>query len=702
MCFKPLEALLIVKEEIECFDNQQMDNDSLIEKLCFPNNRIIDILSSYSDSTYLPEAMELLFCYLKKNQQSIDEVIDCIKNNYSINIDSYKMDYYTVNCVINALMNYTEETKDTKIFLEIANHYLNVVYTATEETRNNTITMFRIPLILTTGCKEYRKRIWQGLLDITKEAKCRDLIIKILEDYSIGWCDEVNKDVFEYDKSFIIPIIKLLCESNLLECCIIINNLVNKWNHYEIDDYDDINCILQCDLWIVYELFSESRWDGNITYDEFQEYRKQKISDYANDLLLEEIDDVVSIVNSFNIGIIKGNSYAIEEGVLIFAQTFFGDKERLLRFTNSYICRGQKLNVCPCLIIQELINLFGIDFTYDHIFSNDFPQKNEWQYYFFKLIPIEKISITWCDKFLSYLEEDNDRNIKNSSFRDIIFLDNYARFNPQIYCQAISIILNKEKYNPFMINIYLCLLLNYSYTKPEELAKKVMGNMEILRKMYFSVVKYDSNVDYDGKILWYFIHNDICWAEWYLEFFINSAQKHFRINSFWMLENYIQVIDLFVYQMIGKFPFSKREIIHRFKYLFSNDKANTLINERQKEWINHVIETEIYNIEFIKTLFYCISELSDQLRKIAVLKFIELNYDYDYFSQLTLESFNMSAFGSLVPHMQQRVQFYEELLPYFTGIKFLNHKKLILDKIEFWKRNIEDEELDEFLSKRSL
>lgn len=54
----------------------------------------------------------------------------------------------------------------------------------------------------------------------------------------------------------------------------------------------------------------------------------------------------------------------------------------------------------------------------------------------------------------------------------------------------------------------------------------------------------------------------------------------------------------------------------------------------------------------------------------------------------------------MLPYMEQRIRFYESLLPNFTGLALLKHKNLLIEGIEMWKRRIERQQIDEILEER--
>lgn len=96
-------------------------------------------------------------------------------------------------------------------------------------------------------------------------------------------------------------------------------------------------------------------------------------------------------------------------------------------------------------------------------------------------------------------------------------------------------------------------------------------------------------------------------------------------------------------------------------------------------------------------LFSAIEELPCERRKKAVEKFLSLNADPDIFERLPLEPSHWGGNGSMIPDMQERIEYLHSLLPLVSGIKYLKQKQRIEREIGCWKERIHSEEVRELL-----
>lgn len=84
---------------------------------------------------------------------------------------------------------------------------------------------------------------------LSEEAYWEKDIRNILEKYAEGWYDEVEKDVFEFDKEYVVKLVDKLWEINKIRYCVLCKKLKKKWNHYGIDSADEFNIIFECEEW---------------------------------------------------------------------------------------------------------------------------------------------------------------------------------------------------------------------------------------------------------------------------------------------------------------------------------------------------------------------------------------------------------------------------------------------------------------------
>lgn len=701
--FRPEEVLLIVKDKIEAVDTDEIciDEIDFSKDKYHIEDKIIEMLSGYNNRQLLPEAVELMCDYVEKKQSVIEPIMKCIKTHYSIDRNTYKHDYFTANVFVEEIKRRRKSPIITKLFMGIASHFLKVLYRPAESGRGNTVVMYTLPVTLTEGSKKYRSGIWGELIVLSEDEYWEKDISYILGKYAEGWHDEVEKDVFEFDKEYIVQLVNKLWHKNKIRYGVLCKKLKRKWKHYGIESADEFNMVFECDEWKIYDIFSDKHLETELPYEEAEKQRECEIRAYAASLEQEGIENLIDKANEIAHEL-EREKYQIIHGLGTIVDVLASDKEKLYYFAKCYVEKGNYIELRPYILIRNLILHYGSEYVYNFIWGKEFAQKNRWQFEFFEIFPKEEINSLWLERLIKFLEDDGDKEIKSSPYRDLKFLDNFILFEPDIYCIATRIILKKQEYSKFMVQMYFEWLFNDHVWKPEELIIKFSADMELLKEVYFCAIQLDSHTDYEGIFIKYFISVDNSWLQSYAEYTNMNEERsylyeHDRIVACWDLDNYVEIFDYLLDFIVDRNEYYRWRSKEEFRNILVHEQGRGTRNERKDSWV--LLTVERYNKDNKKmiALFEALSELGTNIREKAVAKFVQYNTDYEIFKELSLEPNHWGGTGSMVPCMQGRVKFYESLLPYLTGIDLLKHKQYILETIRRWKNRIEQQEIQELM-----
>ena len=171
-----------------------------------------------------------------------------------------------------------------------------------------------------------------------------------------------------------------------------------------------------------------------------------------------------------------------------------------------------------------------------------------------------------------------------------------------------------------------------------------------------------------------------------------------RLLRIWDTEQYMDLAD-----GVFDYCYSKREESKYWAYwspvnmMLHHEASRWEIVVKQDFWMQHIIEKYGHDKDRMCLLFTAIEELSCERRKKAVEKFLSLNADPDIFERLPLEPSHWGGNGSMIPYMQERIEYLRSLLPLVSGIKYLKQKQRIESEIGCWKERIHSEEVRELL-----
>lgn len=334
-------------------------------------------------------------------------------------------------------------------------------------------------------------------------------------------------------------------------------------------------------------------------------------------------------------------------------------------------------------------------------------QQNVWLWFFFSLMPEQQISAHWTVELLQYLDTP-DIEMKTSSYRRIDFLRKYEIVEPKIMVKALRTISEHYEKSPFIFSLYVYWILNHSnQQEADETLREFSNELLLLEEIYLKGISYSNHEDFNGALLYAIISVDTSFLYRYLDCLITAQGDHFRVHDhydttrllkIWDTEQYIDLAD-----SVFDYCYNKREKLTYWLYwspvkmMLHHEASHQEIIVKQDLWMQHTIERYEHDKDRMCLLFTAIEELSCERRRKAVEKFLSLNANPDVFERLPLEPLHWGGNGSMIPYMQERIEYLRSLLPLVSGIKYLKQKQRIEQEIDCWKERIRSEEVRELL-----
>ena len=149
-----METLILLEEKINeqeqknfNYNSMNFEEEKRNERV---NDDILNILGDYSDTTLLPEALDLFFIYLKKRPDRYTDFYHAANRYFNISKNSSGYNYYTQVNFLKKLYEYSEEWKNSIInqfFIDISKKMIKLVHNSTENWRNNSVRWHTIPVI---------------------------------------------------------------------------------------------------------------------------------------------------------------------------------------------------------------------------------------------------------------------------------------------------------------------------------------------------------------------------------------------------------------------------------------------------------------------------------------------------------------------------------------------------------------------------
>ena len=202
--FKPEESLLYVCEKVKQAESVNIDINSLENEEREWNvdikDDILQLLGGYKKDHGLTEAIELTVKYCMKKQDAVKLVYSLFKSYYSVNKDSYYEGYFVQNLVIDKIRENLDSPVIKKLFYKISSHYLSLYFDCVEIERDHVLTSYRISVVLTEGCKQYRTKIWTEIISLANDKDNLEDIVNFLCTYPNLYANKSNfSDELKFD-----------------------------------------------------------------------------------------------------------------------------------------------------------------------------------------------------------------------------------------------------------------------------------------------------------------------------------------------------------------------------------------------------------------------------------------------------------------------------------------------------------------------
>lgn len=703
----PTETLLILQNKIESEEGVICEWDDIdTEKGKNYQNvtdDIIKILGGFADTADLPTACDLFFQYYFKRPDLYMEFYHAVNLYFGINKDSANYGFYTQVTFFEKIKEYSdnwEQESVANLFLQIAEDFLKLHFTPAEAGRKNTFTIYQIPLAISEGVEKYRKLIWESLSSLCEFKKYRAKVRKILSSYG-GTIEDISLPVLQFDLKYIESILELHFPPDKLKNCLLVNRIVQVFSDLNSSCESVFAKYFVGEYFQLYLLLKGPDYSEEVGYEERKQRKQQAIKQYISNCDLEMFKKLINVYNDIS-ELDDYTSWDVEEGLRIAFDALSLQKDCYVEAIKYYIEKDTPGNLPPYHLIDILFSLLSDKEVYRIIVSKEYSQRNTWLYAYYHELPSEIIAPKHLQGLYNFLEDTSDKDITSTSMRDVDFLEKYNVIDKQALINGSKIILTKMKYSPFIVYIYFGLLFNSHHNTPQEVLQKYNGNFELLEEIYCAMLSYDNHFDYNGQFLKeiYLVRPSL--LDKFIGYLTNKNGSSFsdnqkRLCCFFDLDDFIEIYNKIFEKLFKDCRFFKTSMPYFLESILLPIQNEQNLLKKQDKWIRQCIQLFSNDEAKMYCLFSVISKLKIERKKEYVLLFLENNPSIEEFKRIPLIPISWSWSGSAVPMYSAWIEYLESLLPSLIGLKWIKHKRYIETKIDYLKRQIESEEIDEII-----
>lgn len=710
---RPTQTLLLIQKQIE----QEQCHPFDVQTLAHDNDRpeknvtddIIQILGSFENHSELPTALDLLLQYYEKRPDLYEEFYSTFAGRFEVNLDSQRYGYYTQRTTVEHLCAAIDASPDNSnllsLFIHVADHFLKLDFSKAEGGRHNTISFYTLALPPDKQVLEYRKKLLSQIYQIYRRGNMHVEIERMLNKYGVPhYGSNTNLEVIKAEFEEVLNFFPLFHEENLYHCVIAHHiEQVAKRICYNVSD--KLFPFLNSGKYKIYSaLVQNPLEDFSQGYEHGVQKHKDRVQKIVENYTPQDVDCLIQVCiesilyfDKDERKLIIGLGYAFEA---------LQERNRLyLYLVEAYMKVDTPYKISADIILTKLFKLMPASEVKSFITQYSYEQQNVWLWYFYALMPEEQISDRWAKEFLHYLDSP-DVNLKASPYREINRLSKYETVESDFISKALHIVADHYEESPFVFSLYVFYILNHSsWRDVDKVLEQFSGEFPLLEDIYLKGISYSDHEDYDGSLLFAIISNDTSFLCRYLDQLIashrssrfNNSYDTKRILKIWYADCFMDFADIvfdYLHEREDSVCWLYDSILSKMLCGHSNHQE---IIPKQDLWIEHIIERYSSDGERMCELFTAIAELTHERRKRAVEKFLSLNADPYVFEKLPLEPSSWGGWGSMIPHIQKRIDYLSSLLPSVSGLKYLKQKKRIEQDIERWKAEIRAEEIKELL-----
>lgn len=712
---RPDKTMLHIKTVIEGMDIQQHSGEYVIPKNSQNNiPQELQMLGSYSESEEnWQTAIDLVFGYASKQQDQYESIIYVLTgyNGFGIKENSVNLEYREQVYIYQRLISLSNKYEDvffTNVLLEVSKNYLNIGFEYTES-KGRAFTIGEIPLTLCDSSKKLRELVWNTLTIIMINNDYNNKIINIFYAYELRYrynYGENQTDFAEFDYEYINKIISNINTENfaIIHACA---DMLKKLVWHDMDVAEPLELCLKNEAFNLYYLLAGDEFNyKQYDYEESKKLRNEKIAVSIADYDTEQYIDMIDTWNDIKFGNENTNndlwqlSESMEFALLI---CFRVDSLNHVEIFKHILQMKNNNNLSYGKIMSEVINKYGVDTV--EVIINEYAVEER---LFFKWIFMHVISdnslitsdnsshyIKMLEKYIS-----DEMALNNTNRINFKVIELYNEYDNELLIRVMDKI-TKDNDNG-MAKFSLHRVLEYK-GDPYKYITIFKKRLDLLRKLYFSILKADQTADYGNEYLKVYFQEEIITIGEYISYvklldcfpYKNSMAE--RLVCLWELDDHKKHID----EAVNFLKRSNDEYIEKIRnrnilnsiFIFKDE----VVTEKQDKWLQKYLIDNIGDRNMLDPILEVIGTLSQERKLMYINTLISHNVTIDIFTAIRFEPRSSGWSGSELPIIDKKIEFLENIEQLLTGVTFIEHRAYTNERIIGMRKYKKSRHIDEFL-----
>ncbi|NPV71478.1 MAG: AAA family ATPase [Firmicutes bacterium] len=684
---------------------------------CVPSPSVLSILSHFwnsPDDAEVKIAVELVLDYLAKRPNEVQRVLHVLAIDFGFRHTSFMRRFYMQETVVRVLWERTKDGTDDrflKVFIAVAQQYLQTQFESLESKRDNAVRIIRFPLSLTPDVRRLRALLWNRLFRLWRTPSARGTVLDFLLNYEKSLHESEALGVITHDAQEVIRFIEENLDPNVYRHCVVAQGFLHLLDRMGIPFDAGLRYRFRNAVYNLAEILTQDEFvmmRSGIDYEECQRLRRSQIEQcFANYGLTEYrqfFKHCLEILKWLDQGTEEYRfRYWVTEVLLVLSER----KPALyVEVLDDYLSLGEPLAIDPTLPVSRLVEVSGAcqAFVILSRCCHRYTSRRRWLFALCISVPIGDITV----RHLRLLYSLYRRSRREEMPQRMDFLTKYQNLDPKVVLKVTEIVLAKtakDSKNAFA----LCSLFNPHTEIGKSLVEVFGGNPALLKRCYLAVQAVDEHSDYNGEVFAKILDMDRTFIVDYIDWMYGRKEHLGRYDDprdytfIWEREDFQELVERAVERIYAN-ERNRRCLWSAYLVTFFRTREDkppdAKVQERQDWCLSRLIESRSGDADFMQFVFSLIAEFPAERRLQFLVLFLERNKDFEVFRRLPLEPSLWTWRGSEIPVLKGRVEYYEAILPHLNTIELLTHRAHVQHYVEALRRRIECEEKRDFVEGR--
>jgi hypothetical protein len=705
---KPTATLLYIQDKVTSINNAVIALDNI--KFEPDSNASLPLFIStlsmfrYLDEDQIKMSLDLLLQYVEKQPIETPKILYYLIEKYGFQPDSYRYNYFVQHGVIDKLLEYSSSGKNeffTRLFIALAENYLHTHFSSTKASRANTIAITQFDLIDSNSLCNLREKILKQLLNLFKIKEYQKHVFKLIMAHTQSGLSVSDGGIIENDSKLILSFFISELDPSDIYHCIVVQQYLRLLKRFDIQIEESLKAKFQSPEYSLYDLLTNKlgRVELKLSPDAYRVYINEELDAMTSSYLEEDYDRILYQLNEVRQTLGGRSQGQIKQGILsIFENLIKRDADLSCKVLRHYLAQGDYLELDPWVVMSNMLLVCEVATVFDLITEPEYSTKNRWLFSFYQHLPIHGIQTEHTEALCELYKNADHKFFINR----IDYLLKYESVKKGIVADIVGIILNRASSDSEYAHS-ISMLFNPHSEIYKNIPLLFSGNFRLLENAYVAVDRIDQDADYDGSFLSILIHNDISFIDTYFsDKFLRKDCLSYHDDSrdytfIWMRDDFVNVMDRITSVVFEQE--SKGKCFGYYDTFFNksvNPQTDDLLIDKQNQYLLREIEEKYNNNEYMQFLFSVIAGFPMKRKLIFYHSFLDKNKIFDDFKNLPFEPTIACWSGSVVPMLQEKINFYEKIIRLCNSVVLLKHRQFVEQEIQEIRNQIQYEKRRDF------